>query len=314
MTLKETAYLLAITPEQVKSLIEIGCKLAVSETTVRLEATMVGEDFAVSDEQLDKFIGAFAAEEPARHPPVAVRRELLVETRHRCGICRDPVTRLQFHHLLEWEKVKHHDPKHMLAVCGTCHDDCSIGKIDKRTQEMYKAKLQTPHYEAVGPDEVKIKRDRDLAQLEALFSQITRYIVDGFFEEASSGYMLYSFSTHYWEGFMRVFGNRNFHLYDTHADKLIRDFVYPVQAMMQDSCEWMDLINSGTKLNFRENIRNLTCPGFHEAVARWFKLCEQADAAYRRLYTYLRENYLELDFEETDAAARADYRHYHLED
>ncbi|HSU69101.1 MAG TPA: hypothetical protein VLJ39_19615, partial [Tepidisphaeraceae bacterium] len=33
----------------------------------------------------------------------------------------------------------------MIAVCGTCHDDCTIGKIDKKSQEIYKARLVRPH-------------------------------------------------------------------------------------------------------------------------------------------------------------------------
>ena len=143
---KEVAFLLGITPEKLPELVEHGLRLPVSKAIAKLEVTSVHGDICVSDEQLDKFISAFEAEEPGRHPPVTVRRELLTEANHRCGICRSPVARLQFHHMVEWSKVPHHDPKHMIAICGTCHDNCGIGVIDKKAQEMYKTRLQQPHY------------------------------------------------------------------------------------------------------------------------------------------------------------------------
>jgi len=48
--------------------------------------------------------------------------------------------------MIVWAKIKHHDPKNMLAICGTCHDRCSKGQIDYKAQIMYKAKL----FELVG--------------------------------------------------------------------------------------------------------------------------------------------------------------------
>src|SRR5262249_49572254 len=80
------------------------------------------------------------AEEPGRWPPAAVRRSLLVEAKHRCAICRDAAP-IQFHHMLDWAKVRHHDPRHMLAVCGTCHSRCTNGFIDYRSQVAYKTQL-----------------------------------------------------------------------------------------------------------------------------------------------------------------------------
>lgn len=148
MTEKEVAFLLGVTREALIKLIDKGISLPGSKNTVKLPATRIENEYSVSDEDLDTFIDQFEAEEPGRHPPADVRRELLTEANHRCGICRQPVSRLQFHHILEWERIKHHDPAHMIAVCGTCHDDCGMGKIDKKSQETYKKRLVGQHLDS----------------------------------------------------------------------------------------------------------------------------------------------------------------------
>ena len=138
---KEVAALLVCSREQVKAAILDGVRLPRSGQPKRLEATEVGGEYDISDEQLDRFIEAFEAEEPGRYPPVPVRRELLVEAKHKCGICGEHLP-LQFHHILPWEKVKHHDPHHMIALCGGCHDKIKTGQIDRKSQIQYKMLLQ----------------------------------------------------------------------------------------------------------------------------------------------------------------------------
>jgi hypothetical protein len=163
MTEKEAAFLLGVTREALVTLIEKGVVLPVSKDTTKLAATRIGSQYSVSDEDLNAFIGGFEADEPGRHPPADVRRELLTEAKHHCGICRQRATRLQFHHILEWEKIKHHDPAHMIAICGTCHDDCGMGKIDKKSQEIYKAGLaRTQHARESSPDESRPKETAPL--------------------------------------------------------------------------------------------------------------------------------------------------------
>lgn len=121
--------------------IKDGVKLPKSDTTLRLSAQQSADGWDVSDEQLQAFIDAFEAEQPGRHPPVRVRRELRTEARHRCGICRSNLP-LQFHHILEWSELGHHDPHHMLAICGGCHDKIRVGQIDRVEQRIYKRKLE----------------------------------------------------------------------------------------------------------------------------------------------------------------------------
>lgn len=141
MDVREAASLLGWKHEDVKSAIEAGVELPKSKHRIMLSATKVGNTYDIDDTSLDEFIGAFEAVEPGRHPPVPVRRLLLTEANHKCAICKssDP---LQFHHILEFHKLKHHDSKHMLAVCGSCHSRIHNGTIDTKSLRIYKGRLE----------------------------------------------------------------------------------------------------------------------------------------------------------------------------
>lgn len=141
MDVNEAAALLAVAPESVKAAIEQGVQLPKSGTLARLEASSGPDGYEISDRQFDAWISAFEAEQPGRKPPVAVRRELRVESRHKCGICRADMP-LFFHHIIPWRKLKQHDPEHMLAVCGGCHSKIETGQIDRPEQSRYKVLLQ----------------------------------------------------------------------------------------------------------------------------------------------------------------------------
>lgn len=141
MTIKEVAVLLGMRQQDVRQAITSGWPLPVSRQLVRLSAEYVGETPFVSEDALNTFIAEIEAEEPGRNPPADVRRQLLVECRYRCAICRSPVLRLHFHHIVEWSKLKHHHPEHMLALCGTCHDQCSGGVVDAKAQYEIKERL-----------------------------------------------------------------------------------------------------------------------------------------------------------------------------
>jgi len=141
MDVKEAAALLSCKPESVADAITQGVKLPTSGKTVKLRAAAKGGSFVISDDELDEFIKAFESEQPGRHPPVAVRRELRTEACHKCGICSSDLP-LQYHHILEWSDINHHDPAHMLAVCGGCHDKIRTGQIDRKDQRVYKTRLR----------------------------------------------------------------------------------------------------------------------------------------------------------------------------
>jgi hypothetical protein len=141
MTINEVAAFLGYSPERAERLVENGLVLPKTGTIVKLSSTKVGDRIDIGEDQFNEFVAAFEAEEPGRHPPAGVRRALLVESRHRCAICREGPP-FQFHHMLDWAKLKHHDPHHMLTVCGTCHSRCTNGFIDYKAQVDYKTQIE----------------------------------------------------------------------------------------------------------------------------------------------------------------------------
>ena len=139
MTIKEVATLLKWSKGDVQDAIQKGVQLPKSQRNINLKAEFVSGRHDISDDALDSFIDAFESEEPGRHPPVAVRRQLLIESYHRCSICRE-LTPIEYHHIIEFSKLKHHDPKHMLAICPNCHTLCGT-TIDRKAQDIYKREL-----------------------------------------------------------------------------------------------------------------------------------------------------------------------------
>ncbi|MCB2178940.1 HNH endonuclease [bacterium] len=140
MDISQVAALLSCKREEVITAINLGVELPKSKKKIKIKATPNNKDFSITDKDLDDFIVQFEEEEPGRHPPVSVCRELLVEANHRCAICGDS-SPLQYHHIIEFSTIKHHDPKHMLAICGTDHAKINRGEIDIKAQQMYKEKL-----------------------------------------------------------------------------------------------------------------------------------------------------------------------------
>ena len=145
MDIKDAMGLLQMRREEVIDAIEKGISLPSGEV-VRLDATQLPTEkrervFDITETDLDTFISAFEAEEPGRHPPADVRRTLLVEALHKCGICRQEAPRFDFHHIVEFARLRHHDPKHMISICTMCHVKCGNGDIDQKAQRAYKLKL-----------------------------------------------------------------------------------------------------------------------------------------------------------------------------
>lgn len=140
MNIREAAELLSTTRERVVSLIEDGIALPESGRLLQLQADGSKPSYDISEESLDAFLAAREKEDTGRYPRVAVRRELLVESGHRCAIDRERGP-LQFHHIIEFAQVQHHDPTQMIAVCPTCHTAIHNGTIDFKALKDYKTNL-----------------------------------------------------------------------------------------------------------------------------------------------------------------------------
>jgi hypothetical protein len=142
MELNEAAALLQLNRGEVKIAIEEGIELPISKRNTKLKAHLIGNSYDIDDADLDTFIKEFELEEPGRNPPIAVRRELLIEAKHSCAICGEKLV-LEFHHIIDFSSLQHYDTKHMMALCPTDHALCTKGLIDKASQYIYKEKLKT---------------------------------------------------------------------------------------------------------------------------------------------------------------------------
>lgn len=56
-----------------------------------------------------------------RIPPAHVTRQLRQEAYFGCAKCGNPI--LEYHHIIPWHEINHHDPEHMIALCPTHHHE-----------------------------------------------------------------------------------------------------------------------------------------------------------------------------------------------
>jgi hypothetical protein len=148
--LAEAAGLLRTGRDAVRTYIEQGIELR-DGVRRHLRAVRLAHGFDISADDLDAFIADLEADDPGRHPPVSVSRELLIEAGWRCAVCKTAAP-LEFHHIVPWAKLRHHDPQHMLAVCGTCHSSITRhGEPDTASQREIKRRLrQIPQAPSAG--------------------------------------------------------------------------------------------------------------------------------------------------------------------
>lgn len=299
MKLNEVASLLRLSREQAETAIVDGVALPVTKAIVKLPASKLEGGYDIAEEDLDYFIAKFEAEEPGRHPPAAVRRELQVEARHRCAICVDAAP-LQFHHMIDWAKVNHHDPKRMIAVCGTCHDRCTKGEIDYKSQLQYKSRLfSLDRRYIVDSSPNPGKRQSDLKQLSELCDELHTGVLNAFFSDASRD-VVPDQIFYFYEGFHAAMGSMTLFFHDKTLLELWCQFDKAwARSMSYGPC--FRPMPSGRGFRFSLEFcdmaeRQRQYSAFHADLA-------DAEAAFRLLYEYIREEYPELDFSATDRKA-----------
>lgn len=71
--------------------------------------------------------------------PAELKREVLIESGHRCSIptCRH-TGNLEIHHIIPWEKCKKHEYDNLITLCPNCHTLAHDGKIDTLALKKYK--------------------------------------------------------------------------------------------------------------------------------------------------------------------------------
>jgi hypothetical protein len=301
MTINEVAALLGYSQDRVKELIASGLRLPKSGEIIRLAATGCGARVEIDDARVDEFLRLLDAEEPGRHPPVSVRRELLVEAKHACAICR-AVAPPQFHHMLDWAKAKNHDARHMLMVCGTCHTRCTNGEIDYKSQIVYKTQLKrvAPVDEGIDPHRAK-KREEDLWTLKDLYLDVPRLFVDGLLQELT-GHQVHVDYLDLLDIACEKVSSTLFHCYDKELPPLFKSFFTEWKCVTSQAGkffakerEWLDIANLVLTDAFP--------PESREEYLRFQERVEEAKHAFAVLNCYIRDQYPELDLDASDREA-----------
>jgi hypothetical protein len=75
--------------------------------------------------------------------PTEIRREVLIETGHRCAIhtCTN-TSNLDLHHIKPWSKCKEHQADNLIVLCPNCHRLAHDGTIDQKSLLEYKKNCQ----------------------------------------------------------------------------------------------------------------------------------------------------------------------------
>ncbi|WP_145638987.1 HNH endonuclease signature motif containing protein [Neorhizobium alkalisoli] len=84
-------------------------------------------------------------EKESRDIPADLRRRVLVEAGHRCSIptCREIY--VDIHHIEPWAKTRKHEYHNLICLCANCHRMAHDGKIDRKSQYLYKANVRYVH-------------------------------------------------------------------------------------------------------------------------------------------------------------------------
>lgn len=71
-----------------------------------------------------------------RIPPAKVKRELRQEVNFGCAICGAPL--LEYHHIIPYSEIEHHDPDNMIALCPNHHTLSDNGAFTRSELYNYK--------------------------------------------------------------------------------------------------------------------------------------------------------------------------------
>jgi hypothetical protein len=72
--------------------------------------------------------------------PRGIKRKLILEAGRKCANPGCPSRLIEIHHIKEWHVYKTHDEAHMIAVCPSCHDAVTRGKLRIDDETAYRWK------------------------------------------------------------------------------------------------------------------------------------------------------------------------------
>ncbi len=311
MNVNEVAAYLCCSRDSVLNAINNGIALPKSCKNVKLECDWIDKQPEISDDQYNEFVNQFESEEPGRRPPAAVCRELRVEASFACAVCRREGP-LQFHHLIEWSKLKHHDPNEMLSICGTCHDRCGNGEIDRKAQKMIKALVRKRSTYGPTPDESlsQARRTNDLLSLRELYSIFPRPIVELFLQQASND-RIRIYDALVVDGAIEFYYSTQFHISDAELRLKFEQFfmnwneIFETSRQTHHDFGWSGVATLALDHKSSSAMWE-THRDFGSAVNKTY-------VCLRELNSYLVENYPDLDLNESDKLSVAEWRRLEAE-
>jgi hypothetical protein len=185
----------------------------------------------------------------------------------------------------------------MLHLCGTCHDRCSKGEIDRQAQILYKARLRE-RLSNVGPADPyrQTKHDADKKELKNMFEGVPRPVVERFLDVAEYEQIAIPCVAPL-ENLINVVCKPSFHLYDEELLKLVRDFVTDLSAALELSSvlfyDYGHNLQIASLRDYTGNVLDTRREEFRYHIAL-------AKQGYSLLNSYVREQFPDLDLEECD--------------
>lgn len=73
--------------------------------------------------------------------PLSLKREVFIESGHRCAILRCKQVPVELAHIVQWSECKEHTFDNLIALCPTCHTRFDKGEISKKEMQIYKSNL-----------------------------------------------------------------------------------------------------------------------------------------------------------------------------
>lgn len=221
MKLSEVRSLLDCDKNTLRRYMDKGLYLKRAKTTVRLEYSTVRGIRFVSDAQYNAFVRTTEENAPGRYPDVEIVRVLIEEAQYRCAFCREKAP-FQFHHIVEWSRIKHHDPKNMMAVCGTCHSRCGNGEYGTETQRRRKKQLVRGDLNILAIDpQTETRRAHDLATIKDIWTIFPMPLVEFVLDSAEEG-RIPTQTANCLLALRKCVLSSDFYLYDRKLDKSLR--------------------------------------------------------------------------------------------
>lgn len=189
------------------------------------------------------------------------------------------------------------------------------GQLTQNLKEAIKIIIEKspkrPHEEKIVNPEV-IKRNRDIENLKKILNTIHIKTFDNFIDEAPY-FLVYDF-LHYYEGFSAMFKSNTFHIHNLDVLDLMKKVYDNLETALSLNFThhyWMSANSRILKFTYPEDEK-----GYKLATKDFeilFNNNGQLKKNFNILIKYIKENYLEIDIEETSRLAFEDYLSYQSE-